>query len=147
MEIAWRVRNHWCGFDAARHCFVFVFKDECVRDIHHEGGSVLGSSRGGHDTKMICDAIEDFRFNQIYVIGGDGTHRGLIKLFEEFKKRKVKISVIGIPKTIDNDIALIDRSFGFETAVQEAQRAIISAKTEAISAFNGKWKLHPYSSL
>uniref|UniRef100_A0A7S2ZND7 Phosphofructokinase domain-containing protein n=1 Tax=Rhodosorus marinus TaxID=101924 RepID=A0A7S2ZND7_9RHOD len=114
-----------------------LLTEEFVSDIHHEGGSVLGSSRGGHNTKMICDAIVDFEFNQVYIIGGDGTHRGAIKIYEELKSRKLKASIIGIPKTIDNDIALIDRSFGFDTAVEEAQRAIDSAKTEAISAFNG----------
>mmetsp|Transcript_24520 Transcript_24520/g.96812 ORF Transcript_24520/g.96812 Transcript_24520/m.96812 type:complete len:161 (+) Transcript_24520:1087-1569(+) len=118
-----------------------LLTEEFVSDIHHEGGSVLGSSRGGHNTKMICDAIVDFEFNQVYIIGGDGTHRGAIKIYEELKSRKLKASIIGIPKTIDNDIALIDRSFGFDTAVEEAQRAIDSAKTEAISAFNGTYTM------
>jgi len=111
--------------------------DQSVEYIHHQGGSVLGSSRGGHDTKLICDAIMDYGFNQVYVIGGDGTHRGAMKIFDELREREAKVAVIGIPKTIDNDIALIDKSFGFDTAVEEAQRAIKSAKVEAISAPNG----------
>eukprot|EP00177_Eucheuma_denticulatum_P008805 GFKZ01015991.1.p1 GENE.GFKZ01015991.1~~GFKZ01015991.1.p1 ORF type:complete len:598 (+),score=78.33 GFKZ01015991.1:131-1795(+) len=108
-----------------------------VQGIHHEGGSILGSSRGGHDTKRICDSIMSMGYNQIYIIGGDGTHRGAVKIFEELKKRKYMASVVGVPKTIDNDIALIDKSFGFDTAVEEAQRSIKCAKIEAKSAING----------
>mmetsp|Transcript_2651 Transcript_2651/g.11601 ORF Transcript_2651/g.11601 Transcript_2651/m.11601 type:complete len:506 (-) Transcript_2651:1765-3282(-) len=111
--------------------------DEEVDDIHHDGGSYLGSSRGGHSTRMIVDAIVDFGFNMVFVIGGDGSHRGAIKVFDELRLRKLPYAVIGIPKTVDNDIALIDRSFGFATAVEEAQRAIKSAKTEATSYYNG----------
>jgi len=111
--------------------------DEELDDIHHDGGSYLGSSRGGHSTRMIVDAIVDFGFNMVFVIGGDGSHRGAIKVFDELRSRKLPYAVIGIPKTVDNDIALIDRSFGFATAVEEAQRAIKSAKTEATSYYNG----------
>lgn len=108
-----------------------------VQSIHHEGGSILGSSRGGHDTQRICDAIIAMGFNQIYIIGGDGTHRGAIKIFDELKDRRYMAAVVGVPKTIDNDIALIDKSFGFDTAVEEAQRSIKCAKIEAKSAING----------
>ncbi|KAA8492507.1 ATP-dependent 6-phosphofructokinase 7 [Porphyridium purpureum] len=110
---------------------------EYIDTIHHEGGSVLGSSRGGHDTKLIVDAIQDFGFNHIYIIGGDGTHRGAMKIFDELRERELKVTICGIPKTIDNDIALIDKSFGFDTAVEEAQRAIRSGKVEARSTVNG----------
>lgn len=108
-----------------------------VQSIHHEGGSILGSSRGGHDTKRICDSIIAMGYNQIYIIGGDGTHRGAVKISDELRNRKYMASVIGVPKTIDNDIALIDKSFGFDTAVEEAQRSIKCAKIEAKSAING----------
>lgn len=108
-----------------------------VQSIHHEGGSIIGSSRGGHDTKRICDAVIAMGYNQIYIIGGDGTHKGAIKIFEELKRRQYMAAVVGIPKTIDNDIALIDKSFGFDTAVEEAQRPIKCAKIEAKSAING----------
>lgn len=110
---------------------------ESVMDIHHEGGSILGASRGGHDSKRICDAIVSMGYNQIYIIGGDGTHKGALKIFEELRNRKVMSSVVGIPKTIDNDIPLIDKSFGFDTAVEEAQRSIKCAKIEARSGLNG----------
>lgn len=111
--------------------------EESVSAIHHEGGTIIGSSRGGHDLKRICDSIITFGFNQIYIIGGDGTHRGALRIFEELRLRQYCASVIGIPKTIDNDIPLIDKSFGFDTAVEEAQRSIKCAKIEAKCAING----------
>ncbi|GAB4842318.1 ATP-dependent 6-phosphofructokinase 3 [Ancistrocladus abbreviatus] len=108
-----------------------------VDDIHKRGGTVLGTSRGGHDTTKIVDSIHDRGINQAYIIGGDGTHKGASVIFEEIRRRGLKVSVIGIPKTIDNDIPVIDKSFGFDTAVEEAQRAINAAHVEAESVENG----------
>ncbi|XP_078429060.1 ATP-dependent 6-phosphofructokinase 3-like [Wolffia australiana] len=108
-----------------------------VNDIHKRGGTILGTSRGGHDTAKIVDSIQDRGINQVYIIGGDGTQKGAFVIFEELVKRGLKVSVVGIPKTIDNDIAVIDRSFGFDTAVEEAQRAINAAHVEAESFENG----------
>ena len=102
-----------------------------VSDCHHSGGSLLGSSRGGFDLEKIIDFLLKNRINQLYVIGGDGTHRGALTLAEACLQRKLNIAVAGIPKTIDNDVDLIDRSFGFQTSVEAAQAAILSAKTEA----------------
>ncbi|KAL2236037.1 UNVERIFIED_CONTAM: ATP-dependent 6-phosphofructokinase 3 [Sesamum indicum] len=108
-----------------------------VNDIHKRGGTILGTSRGGHDTMKIVDSIQDRGINQVYIIGGDGTQKGAAVIFEEIRKRGLKVAVAGIPKTIDNDIPVIDRSFGFDTAVEEAQRAINAAHVEAESAENG----------
>ncbi|PPR92727.1 hypothetical protein GOBAR_AA27943 [Gossypium barbadense] len=108
-----------------------------VNDIHKRGGTILGTSRGGHDTSKIVDSIQDRGINQVYIIGGDGTQRGASVIFEEIRRRGLKVSVAGIPKTIDNDIPVIDRSFGFDTAVEEAQRAINAAHVEAESFENG----------
>jgi len=108
-----------------------------VKDIHHLGGTILGSTRGGFDVEKIMKSLIDHDINQVYCIGGDGTHRGIQVLHDEIVKRGLRIGICGIPKTIDNDFQLIDKSFGFDTAVEEAQRAIISAKVEAESAFNG----------
>ncbi|MED6146911.1 ATP-dependent 6-phosphofructokinase 3 [Stylosanthes scabra] len=108
-----------------------------VNDIHKRGGTVLGSSRGGHDTTKIVDSIQDRGINQVYIIGGDGTQRGASRIFEEVRRRGLKVAVVGIPKTIDNDIPVIDKSFGFDTAVEEAQRAINAAHVEAESIENG----------
>ncbi|CAM6049324.1 unnamed protein product [Sphagnum compactum] len=108
-----------------------------VNDIHKRGGTILGTSRGGHDTSKIVDSIEDRGINQVYIIGGDGTQRGANVIHEECKRRGLKVVVAGIPKTIDNDIEIIDKSFGFDTAVEEAQRAINAAHVEAESTHNG----------
>lgn len=108
-----------------------------VNDIHKRGGTILGTSRGGHDTMKIVDSIQDRGINQVYIIGGDGTQRGAALIYEEIRRRGLKVAVAGIPKTIDNDIPVIDRSFGFDTAVEEAQRAINAAHVEAESMENG----------
>nr|GME03449.1 ATP-dependent 6-phosphofructokinase 6-like [Ipomoea batatas] len=108
-----------------------------VNDIHKRGGTILGTSRGGHNTKKIVDCIQDRGINQVYIIGGDGTQKGAEVIFEEIKRRGLQVAVAGIPKTIDNDIPVIDKSFGFDTAVEEAQRAISAAHVEATSTENG----------
>ncbi|KAG2240071.1 hypothetical protein Bca52824_091073 [Brassica carinata] len=108
-----------------------------VNDIHKRGGTILGTSRGGHDTTKIVDSIQDRGINQVYIIGGDGSQKGAAVIFEEIRRRGLKVAVAGIPKTIDNDIPIIDRSLGFDTAVEEAQRAINAAHVEATSFENG----------
>ncbi|WOG84058.1 hypothetical protein DCAR_0103238 [Daucus carota subsp. sativus] len=108
-----------------------------VNDIHKRGGTIIGTSRGGHDTAKIVDSIQDREINQVYIIGGDGTQRGAAVIYEEIRRRGLKVAVAGIPKTIDNDIPVIDKSFGFDTAVEEAQRAINAAHVEAESTENG----------
>lgn len=108
-----------------------------VNDIHKRGGTLLQTSRGGHDTNKIVDNIQDRGINQVYIIGGDGTQRGAHAIYKEVEKRGLQVVVAGIPKTIDNDIAVIDKSFGFDTAVEEAQRAINAAHVEVESVENG----------
>lgn len=102
-----------------------------VENIHHEGGTILSSSRGGFDIGMICKFIKSKKIKQLYVIGGDGTHRGAFKIHETCMERGLNVSVAGIPKTIDNDVDYLDRSFGFITSVEAAQAAIRAAKVEA----------------
>ncbi|KAK8825281.1 hypothetical protein WA556_005429, partial [Blastocystis sp. ATCC 50177/Nand II] len=116
---------------------VVVLTPEVVDSIHHQGGTFLRSARGGFNADNILTWCQKHRVNQIYVVGGDGTHRGANALFGEIQKRNLPISIGGIPKTIDNDIAMVDRSFGFETAVQECVRAIDSAMVEAMSCEYG----------
>lgn len=108
-----------------------------VNGIHKRGGTVLRASRGGQDTAKVVDSIQDRGINQVYIIGGDGTQKGAAQVHEEVQRRGLKCAVVGVPKTIDNDIAVIDKSFGFDTAVEEAQRAIDAAHVEAESAENG----------
>jgi 6-phosphofructokinase 1 len=108
-----------------------------VSNILDMGGSILGSSRGPQDIDEIVDCLERMNIGILFAIGGDGTLKGARAIAEEIGKRGLKISVIGIPKTIDNDISYVDASFGFETAVSEARTAIQSAHNEAVAARNG----------
>ncbi|KAK1424119.1 hypothetical protein QVD17_19434 [Tagetes erecta] len=108
-----------------------------VHNWHKRGGTVLETSRGGFDLQKIVNAIQDHGFNQVYIIGGDGTLRGAVKIFNEIQRRKLYVGVAAIPKTVDNDVGIIDRSFGFQTAVEKAQQAISAAHVEAESAPNG----------
>ncbi|KAJ1399532.1 Pyrophosphate-dependent phosphofructokinase [Sesbania bispinosa] len=108
-----------------------------VQNIHLSGGSLLGVSRGGPGVSEIVDSLEERGINMLFVLGGNGTHAGANAIHNECCKRRLKVSVIGVPKTIDNDILLMDKTFGFDTAVEEAQRAINSAYIEAHSAYHG----------
>jgi len=108
-----------------------------VNRIHEQGGSVLGSSRGPQDPAAMVTTLEELKVGMLFAIGGDGTLRGAQKISEEAAKRGLKISVIGIPKTIDNDVSFVQTTFGFETAVTEARRATYAANTEAEAARNG----------
>jgi 6-phosphofructokinase 1 len=110
---------------------------ESVRDIHEEGGTILGSSRGPQDIGEMVDTLERMNVGLLFAIGGDGTLRGAQALAEEIAARKLKIAVVGIPKTIDNDICYVEQSFGFDTAVTETRTAVYSAKSEADGARNG----------
>ena len=112
--------------------------NDVVTDIHKMGGTMLGSSRGGGErVGDIVDSIERMNLNILFVIGGDGSQKGALDIATEIEKRGLKIAVVGIPKTIDNDLAFIEKSFGFETAVTEAMPAVAAAHTEANSAVNG----------
>lgn len=108
-----------------------------VGRIHEQGGTILGSSRGNQDIAEMVDTLERMNVGILFTVGGDGTLRGAGSISEEVERRKLKISVIGIPKTIDNDISYIQRSFGFATAVSEAGRSVSSAHVEAQGARNG----------
>jgi len=108
-----------------------------VDRIHEQGGTILGSSRGNQDIGEMVDTLERMNIGILFTIGGDGTLRGAGAIAEEIERRKLRIGIIGIPKTIDNDISYVQRSFGFATAVSEAGRAIASAHTEAQGARNG----------
>ena len=111
---------------------------DIVDEIHKIGGSFLGTSRGGGDRLPTdgVDTIEKLGINMMFVIGGDGTQHGASTLADAVKARGLECAVVGIPKTVDNDFLLIDRSFGFETAVQQAKEAIASMHMEARSQPN-----------
>ena len=110
---------------------------DAVMRIHEIGGSVLGSSRGPQDPAEMVNTLENLKIGILFAIGGDGTLRGAQAISDEAKRRGLEISVIGIPKTIDNDISFVQQTFGFETAVSEARRATYAANSEAEAACNG----------
>ena len=110
---------------------------ECVVNIHDRGGTVLGSSRGPQDIDEIVDSLERMNIGLLFMIGGDGTLTAAGRITERIAARGLKIGIVGVPKTIDNDIYMVSRSFGFDTAVDVATRAIISASNEAEGYPNG----------
>ena len=105
-----------------------------VNGIHELGGTLLGSSRGNVPAEEMVETLLLEKVNILFTIGGDGTQRGANTIFQEIKRRGLNISVVGIPKTIDNDIRFITRTFGFDTAVEHARSAITAAHQEAASA-------------
>jgi 6-phosphofructokinase 1 len=113
---------------------VMELNPEVVKDIHTDGGSILASSRGGQDIGKIVDALVRMNISLFFCIGGDGTMKAAELITEEITKRNLKIGVIGIPKTIDNDLPFISKSFGFDTAISEATKAIKCAHVEAKGA-------------
>ena len=114
-----------------------VLNPEDVKDIHEQGGSFLSASRGEQDSGEVVDFLQRKGISLLFTIGGDGTLRGALAIHQEIKRRGLPIAVIGIPKTIDNDIAFVERTFGLETAFSVAAESIRSAHTEAIGAPNG----------
>ncbi|MBF0509582.1 MAG: ATP-dependent 6-phosphofructokinase [Deltaproteobacteria bacterium] len=116
---------------------VIELTPKVIRDVHNAGGTFLSSSRGQQDVGEMVDALERLNIGLLFSIGGDGTLRATEKISEEITNRGLKISVIGIPKTIDNDINYLSKSFGFDTAVEVATQVIRSAHQEALGAPNG----------
>jgi 6-phosphofructokinase 1 len=110
---------------------------DVVRDIHNRGGTILGTSRGDQDAEAMVDTLSRLDISVLFVLGGDGTLRGAQKIVDAAAARQLALSVIGVPKTIDNDIPYIDHSFGFQTAFSRAAESIRAAHTEASSSPNG----------
>ncbi len=116
--------------------FEELTSDNC-ESIHLFGGTVLGTSRGPQSSEAIVDSLERMNISCLFVIGGDGTMKAAKSIYDEVQARKSRISVIGVPKTIDNDINMVPKSFGFETAVAKASESLQCAHTEAMSVING----------
>ena len=131
------IRGGYRGLDPARGQPPIELTDDLVEDIHKEGGTLLGTSRGPVDKGIAVDFLVSQGVNVLFTVGGDGTQRGGHALFEQARARGHTLAVVGIPKTIDNDVRYVSRTFGFGTAVAEAERVIQSAHTEARSVFNG----------
>ncbi len=114
-----------------------TLRPESVKQIHLLGGTVLGSSRGNQPVDQMVDTLEDMGVDILFVVGGDGSLRGAEAISDEIERRGLRKSVVGIPKTIDNDIRYLDKSFGFETAFAEAVKVVRTAHAEALGAPNG----------
>lgn len=108
-----------------------------VKTIHHEGGSYLGSSRGTPPVEEIVRYLDREAISIVFLIGGDGTQRAARAISAAVRAAGLSVGVIGIPKTIDNDILFVDQTFGFSTAVSLARHAIDAAHAEAQGAYNG----------
>ncbi len=108
-----------------------------VEQIHKQGGTILGSSRGNQDPESMVDELQRRQINLLFCIGGDGTLKGAQAIAEAANKRQANIGVVGVPKTIDNDLGFVEKTFGFETSVQVASEIITSAHHEAEGAENG----------
>jgi 6-phosphofructokinase 1 len=120
-----------CGYEPIRITPEFV---DC---IHEQGGTVLGSSRGPVDVTRAVDNLVARGINILFTVGGDGTQRGANDLYQNARKRGHALAVVGVPKTIDNDVTFVSRSFGFTSAVEEAKRVLRCAHTEARSVARG----------
>jgi 6-phosphofructokinase 1 len=124
------VRGGWHGF-CDREYPPVVLTPETVDSVHHQGGSFLRTSRGGLDLEAVHRFLTKYQISLLFILGGDGTHRGAYKVHEHCREHAMNVAVVGIPKTIDNDIDFIDRSFGFHSAVEAAQASIRTALVEA----------------
>jgi 6-phosphofructokinase 1 len=131
------IRGGYRGLDPNRGKPPLELTDDMVENIHKEGGTLLGTSRGAVDMAVAVEFLISIKVNMLFTVGGDGTQRGGNEFFEQARKRGHALAVVGIPKTIDNDVRFVSRTFGYGTAVDEAVRVINSAHTEARSVDNG----------
>jgi 6-phosphofructokinase 1 len=131
------IRYGYAGLNPKYGYQPILLNPDVVDTIHELGGTILGSSRGEQPTEDIVDALERMNINILFCIGGDGSLRCAHEIAKEVKNRNLKISVLGIPKTIDNDLQFVGRSFGFETAVAASAEVIRNAHVEAKGTPNG----------
>ncbi len=131
------VRNGYLGLNPQSGLAPVEITREFVEPIDKIGGTVLGSSRGPQDPDVMADFLQSHNIDMLFCLGGDGTQRGAHALSEELLRRKAPIAVVGIPKTIDNDVPFVRLSFGFTTALEKAAEVIRGAHVEARDAING----------
>lgn len=131
------IRYGYAGLNPENGFEPMRFDDDMVDDIHRDGGTILGSSRGAQPVPVMLSTLEELGVNVLLTIGGDGTQRGAHAIAEAAQQRRLPLAVVGIPKTIDNDILYTKRTFGFNTAVDRACDVLASAHHEARSYHNG----------
>ena len=137
VDDVWGFRNGYAGLVPDSGLEPVRLTPEFVANIHERGGTVLGSSRGAQDVEVVVDTLQARGIDVLIVIGGDGSMRGAHRIAEEALRRDAGIAVVGVPKTIDNDIPHIGQSFGFQTAYSRAAQSIKAAKIEAEASING----------
>jgi 6-phosphofructokinase 1 len=130
-------RGGYQGLDPVKGKKPLVLTPQIVDSIHKEGGTLLGTSRGPVDIAAAVDNLINLGVNILFTVGGDGTQKGGNALYQEAKERDYPLSIVGIPKTIDNDVAFVTRTFGYLTAVEESAKVLGRAHTEARSVENG----------
>lgn len=133
----WGFRYGFAGLSSKSGYDPLLLTPKEVDSIHEHGGTLLGTSRGPQDIGDMVDTLVRYNVGILFAIGGDGTLRGASALYQEATRRNFPLSVIAIPKTIDNDLEWTERSFGFATAVEEATKALEAAHAEARGAWNG----------
>jgi 6-phosphofructokinase 1 len=131
------IRNGYAGLNPDLGLEPTSMTQRFVQNIHHLGGTVLGSSRGAQEPAVMVDFLEAREIDILFCIGGDGTQRGAHGIQQEIEKRGLPKSVVGIPKTIDNDVPFVEISFGFVTALEVASEVLRGAHVEAVGAPNG----------
>src|ERR1043165_4617136 len=130
-------RAGYAGLEPACAMEPVIITHRLVDNIHRQGGTILRSSRGPVDVGRAVDNLINRGVNILFSVGGDGTQRGACALYEEASRRGHALAVVGVPKTIDNDVGFVSRTFGFFSAVEEAARVLDCAHTEARSVPNG----------
>ena len=130
-------RYGYRGLNPARGLTPISLTADLVEPIDDLGGTILGTSRGAEDVGVMVDFLVDQGVDILFCAGGDGTLRGAHALYQEIARRNLTIAVVGIPKTIDNDVAFCERTFGYTTAIDVAREVLACAHNEAHSAQNG----------
>jgi len=137
VDEVWGFRYGFAGLNPDEGLDPIRLIPDGLEGIHHDGGSILGSSRGPQPPETVLDTLEQMGIRLLLVVGGDGSMRGAHAVHEEAARRGSTISVVGVPKSIDNDVPLVDKTFGYETAFSIAVESIRAAHTEAIAYRNG----------
>jgi len=137
VDEVWGFRYGFAGMNPNEGLDPVRLTPQALEGIHHDGGSILGSSRGPQPSGIVVDTLQRMGIRLLIVIGGDGSMRAAHAVHDEVTRRGAAIAVVGVPKSIDNDVPLVDKTFGYETAFSIAVESIRAAHTEACAYRNG----------